>query len=186
MKQFNIPGRAFLDTSVINFILDFGEQIHDGIQPPDDLNDYQIKDIDALYNIFLTGKSASWQFAISPQVYHEVIKTNNPHKKKWLTNWFFEIWEYWREIINKNDDLPNFIEAENIRLKLLTSDMLVNLPDFYDKLLIIDAIVYNCDLFCTRDWKSILKHRDNLKDINIPILTPNEWWGKIKPYANIF
>lgn len=26
----DIPGRAFLDTSVVNFMLDFGEQIHDG------------------------------------------------------------------------------------------------------------------------------------------------------------
>jgi len=182
----NIPGRIFLDTSVVNFILDFGEEIHDGAVPPDNLNQRQRSDIDALYNMFLTGARAFWQLAISPQTYHEVMGTNNPMRRHWLDNWFFEIWEYWRGLVAQNDDLPTFIEAEDLRVKLLASDMLDELPDLADRILIVDAVVYRCDCFCTRDWKSILRHRDNLRGVGIPMLTPTEWWKMVEPYSGLW
>ena len=31
MRVEDLPGRVFLDTSVVNFILDHGAQIHDGV-----------------------------------------------------------------------------------------------------------------------------------------------------------
>jgi len=182
----NIPGRAFLDTSVVNFILDFSEQIHDAAPPPENLSNYQLRDIDALYNIFLTGERASWQLAISPHTYHEVLGTNNNTKQHWLENWFFEVWEYWREIVSKNNDLPTFNEAEDLRVKIMASGVLDILPDFSDRVLLIDAAVYRCDCFCTRDWATVLKHRDRLKSIGMPIVTPSEWWNMIKPYAGLW
>ena len=42
-----LPGRIFLDTCVVNFILDCGEQIHDGALPPTGLGDRAVADIDA-------------------------------------------------------------------------------------------------------------------------------------------
>ena len=30
----DVPGRVFLDTCVVNFMLEFGEQIHDGADLP--------------------------------------------------------------------------------------------------------------------------------------------------------
>ena len=181
----DIPGRAFLDTSVVNFMLDFGEQIHDALPPPENLSDLQLRDIDALYNVFLTGKRATWQLAISPHTYHEVFNTDDPSRRYWLENWFFEVWEYWREVVNQNDDLPTFIEAENIRVKLLASGIL-DLSDLSDRVLVIDAIAYHCDCFCTRDWNTILRYRDSLQGIGFPIVTPTEWWKIIEPYAGLW
>ena len=181
-----IPGRAFLDTSVVNFIFDYGEQIHDGMQPLNGLPKHDKDDINALYNIFFTGKRASWQLAISPFTYHEVIKTRNPSRRNNLEKWIFEIWEYWREIISHNDDLPSFIEAEDLRIRILGSAILDTLPDFNDRVLIVDALVYRCDCFCTRDRKTILKHRESLNDLGLPIVSPSEWWGMIKPYASLW
>ena len=182
----DIPGRVFLDTSVVNFVLDFGEQIHDTAPPPENLSEYQLRDIDALCNIFRTGKRASWRLAVSPHTYYEVLGTNDATRQYWLENWFFEVWEYWREIVNQNNDLPTFIEAENLRVKIMSSGILDILPDFSDRVLLIDAAVYRCDCFCTRDWVTVLKHRDNLKGIGIPIVTPSEWWNMIKPYAGLW
>lgn len=34
MRNQDIPGRVFLDTSVVNFTLDHGEQIHDNARHP--------------------------------------------------------------------------------------------------------------------------------------------------------
>lgn len=101
-----MPKRVFLDTSVVNFILDFGENIHDAVQPSKSLSEYQTKDINALYNLFLIGARASWQLAISPHTYHEVIQTKNPTRHYWLEKWFFEIWEYWKAIIADSNNLP--------------------------------------------------------------------------------
>ena len=182
----DIPGRAFLDTSVVNFVLDHGEQIHDGAELPRNISKRAAHDIEALRYIFLTGQRASWQFSVSPYTYKEVICTRNPSRRYFLENWFFEIWHYWREIIEQNNDLPSFIEAEKVRIELLASGFLDILPDIEDRLLICDAIVYRCDCFCTRDWNTILRHRDALQNLPIKIITPSEWWRLIEPYSGLW
>lgn len=182
----DIPGRAFLDTCVVNFMLDYGAQIHDGELYPDNLSDRIISDIEALRDIYLTGQRASWQLAISHLTYEEVISTNNPNRRYYLENWFSDIWHYWQEIITPANDLPTDNEAEAIKRNLLNSELLQILPDISDRFLICDAIVYHCDCFCTRDWGTILKYRDALEDLPITILTPTEWWNSIAPYANLW
>ena len=92
MELNEIPGRAFLDTSSLNFILEYGEYIFDGVKPPQKLNKRIVADIDAFYNIFLTGKRATWQLAVSPFTYKEVIGTQNPTKRHYLENWFMDIY----------------------------------------------------------------------------------------------
>ena len=186
MKLEEIPGRAFLDTSTLNFILEHGEYIFDGVSPPNSLGTKQIQDIDALFNIFLTGKRASWQLAISPFTYKEVISTQDETKRHYLENWFMEVWHYWLGILEQGNDLPSFIEAEHTRVKLLSSGVLDILPDIEDRILICDAVVYKSDCFCTRDWKTILKYRNHLVSLPIRIVTPTEWWDLIKPYARLW
>ncbi|MHC4115515.1 MAG: hypothetical protein ACYSSL_09400 [Planctomycetota bacterium] len=181
-----IPGRAFLDTCSVNFILEYGEFIFDGVQPPSTLSKHILKDIHAFYNIFLTGSRAMWQLAISPFTYKEAMETKDPSKKYYLENWFSEVWSYWVETIRRNNDLPSFIEAETMRIQLLSSALFDVLPDIDDRILICDAIVYKCDCFCTRDWKTILRGREYLKCLPIRIITPSEWWQLIKPYGALW
>ncbi|HEC78698.1 MAG TPA: hypothetical protein ENI34_06100 [candidate division WOR-3 bacterium] len=186
MKFEEIPGRVFLDTSSLNFILEYGEHIFDGMSSPTTLSKRIINDIEAFYNIFLTGKRASWQLAISPFTYKEIIETQDATKKYYLENWFMDVWHCWLNILDQNDDLPSFLEAEHARIKLLSSGILNILPDIEDRILICDAVVYRCDCFCTRDWRTILKYRDYLKSLPIKILTPSEWWDLIKSYAGLW
>lgn len=182
----DIPGRAFLDTSTLNFILDNGEYIFDAVTPQSSFNERQLQDIDAFCNIFLTGKRASWQLAISPFTYKEVISTREANRRHYIENWFMEVWHYWLGILEQANDLPSFIEAEHTKIELLSSGILDVLSDIEDRILICDAIVYRCDCFCTRDWKTILKHRHLLKGLPIKILTPIEWWKLIEPYAGLW
>ncbi len=186
MEINELPGRVFLDTCVVNFILDYGEQIHEGIPPPLEVNDRVAQDIDALYNLFIVGQRAMWQFAISPHTYQEILGTQDSKRRHQLESWFSELWQYWRDIIHQNYDLPTFIKAEDTRVQLLSSAALTLLPDFGDRVLVCDAVVYRCDLFCTRDWSTILKHRTRLKDLPLEIVTPKEWWSKIQPYAALW
>ena len=186
MRIEEIPGRAFLDTSSLNFILEYGECIFDALEPSETLSRRIIDDINAFYNIFLTGQRATWQLAISPFTYKEVISTQEVSKKYYLEKWFMDVWHYWLNIIEENDDLPSFIEAERIKIDLLSSGVLDTLPDIEDRILICDAVVYKCDCFCTRDYRTILKHREDMTSLPIKIVTPTEWWNLIKPYASLW
>ena len=51
----DIPGRVLLDTNIVNFILDWGEAIHDGGEIPAHVSDRDAEDIVALRDIWLTG-----------------------------------------------------------------------------------------------------------------------------------
>jgi hypothetical protein len=46
--------------------------------------------------------------------------------------------------------------------------------------------VYRCDLFCTRDFRTILKHRGDLSGLPVQIVTPAEWWKRVEPYAALW
>ena len=186
MNLRDVPGRIFLDTCVVNFVLDYGEQIHDGTPAPADAGERVVRDIEALRNIWLVGQRAAWQLAISPHTYQEIAATLDPPRRHQLEPWFADLWQYWLNIIHENDDLPSFVEAEDTRVGVLTSGRLDVLPDIADRVLLCDAIVYRCELFCTRDWRTILKHRDDLKGLPLGIVTPAEWWMKIQPYAQLW
>lgn len=142
--------------------------------------------INALHNIFLVGERASWQLAISPHTYKEVISTKDNSQRYYLEKWFTDVWHYWLTILEESSDLPSFIEAENTKIQLLSSGILDVLSDIEDRILICDAIVYRCDCFCTRDWKTILKHRDHLMNLPIVIITPTEWWKYVEPYSRLW
>jgi hypothetical protein len=181
----DVPDRVFLDTCVVNFMLDFGEQIHDGATLPP-LGPREAADIEALRDLFVTGQRAMWQLAISPHTYSEIARTRDEGQLLKLYLWFQELWQYWRSTVEQNNDLPSFIEAEEVRVRTLSSGHLSCLPDVADRVLLCDALVYRCDLFCTRDWATILKHRTALSGLPIEIVTPAEWWARIRPYAGLW
>ena len=52
LEESDIPGRVFLDTCVVNFILDYGEQIHDGAAHAQNTSERDAHDIDALRMLF--------------------------------------------------------------------------------------------------------------------------------------
>ena len=181
----DVPGRVFLDTCLVNFMLDHGEQIHDGTAPMGG-SKHVLRDIEALRKIMIVGQRAMWQFALSPHTYQEIAATRNKARRYQLETWFADLWSHWLAVIRENDDLPTFIEAEETRVRTLASGSLDCLSDMADRVLICDAIVYRCDLFCTRDWTTILKHRSALKHLPLDVVTPAEWWTRIQPYARLW
>ena len=182
----DVPRRVFLDTCVVNFMLDHGEQIYDGGSIPADANQRVARDIEAMSDIMFVGKRAMWQLAISPHTYQEIAATRDGGRRHRLDYWFEDLWQYWLGIIHENDDLPSFVEAEDTRVRLLGSGILDVLSDMADRVLVCDAVVYRCDVFCTRDWATILKHRDHLSELPLRIVTPVEWWSSIQPYARLW
>lgn len=186
MNLEDVPRRVFLDTCVVNFMLDHGAAIHDGETPSTDINAQDVQDINALRNVFLTGQRAGWQLAVSPFTYAEIARTKDFSRLSSLHMWFQELWQYWRSVVASDPDMPTFIEADEARVQMLISEYLRVLPDIEDRVLICDALVYRCNLFCTRDRRTILKHRDELSGLPFEIVTPIEWWKKLQPIAGLF
>jgi len=181
-----VPRRVFLDTSSLNFVLEHGESIFDNVAPSETLEKRTAEDITAFNNIFFVGERAMWQIAISPFTYREIIRTQHAKKQYYLKRWFMDIWDYWNSVIEENNDLPSFAAAERIKIEILSSGVLDILPDIEDRMLICDATVYKCDYFCTRDWQTILKHRNHLTSLSTKIITPTEWWDLIKPLTALW
>lgn len=182
----SVPRRVFLDTNVVNTVLDYGEMIHDCVDVPDQFEHRLRSDVESLRGIFVTGQRAFWQLAVSPLTYREVVRTRDLERRQNLTSWFYEVWGYWREFLQSAEDLPSFSEAEEERLNLLSSGILEVLPEMNDRVLICDAVVYRCDAFCTRDWSTILRHRGELKELQLQILTPTEWWELIRTWGELW
>lgn len=182
----DLPGRVFLDTNVVNLWLGFGEQIHEGLPLPCGTDARVAGDVEALRQIAFTGQRASWQLAVSPLTFLEVTATRSPERCGELSRWFWEVWHSWREILCADTVLPTFCEAEEMRLRLLSSPSISNLQDPNDRVLLCDAAVYGCDAFCTTDWSTILRHRGTLTAYPIPIVTPAEWWAQIRPWSAIW
>lgn len=180
----DIPGRVLLDTNIVNFILDWGEVIHDGGGIPAGVSERDAEDILALRDIWLTGQRASWQLAVSPRTYAEVSATTDPIRRAALDTWFQELWLYWREFF-KQDELSD-LDADSLARRLVPSEILAVLPDLSDRELLAHAVAYGCDAMCTRDRKTILRHRDKLRLVPVRILTPTEWWAAISKYAALW
>ena len=136
-------------------------------------------DIEALRAVFDTGQRAFWELAVSPHSYREVVATQDAARAHKLEQWFFEIWHYWSEFLRSSDDLPSLSEAEETRIAILSCGALDTIADMADRVLLCDAVIYKCDAFCTRDWKTLLRFRDDLRGLPLEIITPVEWWERI-------
>ncbi len=180
----NVPGRVLLDTNIVNFILDWGEVIHDGGAIERIVSERDAEDILALRNIWITAQRASWQLAVSPRTYAEISATTDAIRRRALETWFQELRFYWRQFF-KEDDLSDFA-ADSLARRLVPSAALAVLSDFSDRELLAHAVAYGCDAMCTRDRKTILRHQNKLRLVPVRIFTPTEWWAAISKDAAIW
>jgi hypothetical protein len=180
----DIPRRVLLDTNIVNFILDWGEAIHDGAGIPEFVSDRDAEDILALRDIWLTGQRPYWQLAVSPRTYYEVNATTDADRRACLDSWFGELWLYWRDLFEQEQLSDEHAEA--LARVLVPSPILAALPDIADRELLAHAVAYGCDAMCTRDLKTIVRYRHKLNLVPVKILTPTEWWRAISPYAGLW
>lgn len=170
----NLPKRIFLDTCAVNFILDYGNQIHENCEIPGDLSFRITRDVNAFQEIWRTGQRAFWKIIISEYTVTELSKTQDSNRKKRLL-------DLANEIIAYQESESGFTASP-----VTTKKLLLILPDFSDRILIHEAIKSNCDVFCTRDWKTILRFRNEIGLLPIKIMAPHEWWEIIKPFSSLW
>ena len=173
-----VPLRIFLDTSVINTLTKYSSQIFDGEPIPVEVDETLAVDIEALMYVFYVGGRAPWDILCSPKTLEELAATNDSEFRR-------DSMEY--GVLLTQNLVPEDLEfATDFGRRLRDSHFVSALPDVGDRDLIAHAIGLTCDVFCTRDRKTILKKRDRLPPLPLRILSPAEWWAHVKPWAALW
>lgn len=181
-----VATRILFDTNLVNRTLECGEFIFEHGEIPPTIPEKDLPDVRALRGMFLTGRRASWQLAISPLTYSEIRATRDPVKRETLLVWFNKLWVYWRNFFEEDDELSDE-HAYSLARRLVDSQYLATLPDRNDRILVAHAVAYGCDAFCTRDYKTILRYREQLsKVVGLRFLSPSEWWQDVEPFEAIW
>ncbi len=171
-----IPKRVFLDTNVVNLLVLNAEQIFEQAPVEDRADKTLSQDIEALMHVFYFGARASWDLIASQKTIEEITATPDALVRQ-------DLLEYALGFLQPRVD--DGTSSRDFGRRLSGTHFVSALPDFADQILLGDAIGHGCDAFCTRDRRTIVKHRDKLGQLPIRILTPLEWWQCIKPWAGL-
>lgn len=178
-----LPRRIFLDTNIVDCLVKWGASIFDGEEPPTDLGETLLSDVLSLRNIFFIGGRANWDIVTSHKTMAELADTRDEAHRTVLLQYGSELIQYAAANGTSDEDERYAIELAR---RLIDSVYLAPLPDASDRELVAHAIALRCDTFCTRDRRSILRKREQLRSIRLRIVTPDEWWAHIRPWTALW
>lgn len=171
-----VPGRIFLDTNVVNLLVDFEEQIFGHEKIPKTVDATLAEDIEALMHIFYVGRRAYWTVMASSKTLDEIGNTPDPARRERLKSFAIDL-------ISPEDEANAY--ASIVGRRMIDAPFTDGLPDKADRELIGNAVGLECDVFCTRDRRTIIRKRDFLTQLPIRTLTPLEWWRHVRPWAGL-
>lgn len=187
-----LPRRIFLDTNVLQYLQDFGEFIFDHYQENEGYlisprgrkiltGSALYREIEALRFLLLGIDRTNVEFAVSENTFEEVKKKRDARYKQW----FFEMWDYWQDILQQHKSRPPSKSAGS-RLKKFDQDRsLLGRLSKADSIIIRDAIFFDCHAILTVD-----KFRNFHKEINdkykLMILRPTDFLNMIKPFQALW
>lgn len=175
----SIPRRVFLDTNVINVLVKHSINVFEQEPVPLDTEPTLAIDIEALMRVFSVGARADWALIGSQKTLDELSRT----RETTLRN---DLLEYAVGLVNRDLDDEDRRFAADFGRRLIDAPFAAALPDPADRELIGNAIGYGCDAFCTRDRATIVNKRGQLRQLQLSIITPAEWWAQVKPWAGLW
>ncbi|WP_299003420.1 hypothetical protein [uncultured Caulobacter sp.] len=190
----SIPERTLLDTCVLNRLYDEGGYIFDDEEPCDN-NPNSLADLEALRAIFLVNERAHFQFLISPLSIAEIANIQDFRARGGLLSWVLDVLDRWLIMLDETGDRISAGGSVRTRFKLTIElqkleTALLEIPDFardpFDRLLLIQYKMGDCDAFLTSDLNTIWKHRERLRDLGINVIRPAEFWQTLKPWAALW
>ncbi len=188
----SLPQRIFLDTNVLQYLENFGEFIFNHYQENDGYiistsgNEIRkstklYKEIEALKFLLLGIDRTNIEFAISESTFKEVQKA----RKQNYTRWFFEMWDYWQNILQEYDgQIPS--TSAKLKLEEFNDDRSISgRLSKADSDIIYDAIFFDCNAILTTD-----KFRNLHSEINnkykVMILHPTDLYELFKPWEALW
>lgn len=195
MSFLSIPGRLLLDTCVLNIIQDEGAYIFEG-EIPEGMTEAEIPDdLKALRYIFQVNERAAFQFLVSPLTFAELANAKDIAWNWRRIQWAFDVLDVWLIVLEETED--RVAEGGTFRHRFkLTEELqelerhLMSNSDFrrdpFDRLLLIQYKMGNCDAFLTVDRNTIWRHKEWLLNEGIKVMSPSDFWEVLKPYAALW
>lgn len=171
-----VPRRIFLDTNVVNLLVDYSEYIFEHQLLPPFADEKLAEDVEALMHVFYVGARAYWSILASRKTLDEIGNTPDPARRDLLKAFAIELID--------PDDEAN-IYASIVGRRMIDAPFTEGLPDQADRELIGNAVGLGCDVFCTRDRRTIVRKRELLRLLPIRVMTPREWWEHVRPWAGL-
>lgn len=172
-----LPRKVFLDTNVVNLIIKHRDTIFEQDWVPEHIPTAVAHDVEALLHLMAVGSRAGWHMVVSAKSIEEIENTQDPCVRQDLLSYAWEVAELHSE---------ESAFAEKLGRNFAEADLLQALPDVNDRILIGNAVGLGCDLFCTRDVRTIVRKRDAISALPIRIATPVEWWRQVKPWGGLW
>lgn len=186
----SLPGRLLLDTCVLNLLQDEGGYIFEG-ELPDDANEDQLsREVRALRLIFQVNQRAAFQFVVSPLTVGELAAVPRFAEREARVRWALDILDTWQIAVWEAED-NSVRQRRSLPPELLQVEQhLMEIPDLrrnpYDRLLLLETLLANCDAFLTTDERTILRHQSKLLDLGIRVMRPSEFWRLLEPWAPLW
>jgi hypothetical protein len=196
VAQFSsLPGRLLLDTCVLNCLFDEGGYIWEG-ELDEGVSETDLDpDLRALRAIFTVNERASFQFVISPLTVAEIANTQDFPDRERRVRWVLDVLDHWLILLDDLGDRVKVGGTVRHRFKLppemqqFEAD-LMTVPDLrrdpFDRLLLVQYRMGNCDAFLTTDRDTIWCHREWLAARDVRVLCPAEFWEMLKPWAALW
>jgi hypothetical protein len=173
----SIPRRIFLDTNVVNLLVKHSEQIFEQALILGDQDHTSALNTEALMHVFHVGVRAGWDILASRKTLDEIDQTVDSDVRR-------DLLDYAVQLVDIHGHDSAF--ATSFGRRLVGAPFLSALPDLADRELIGNALGFGCDVFCTCDRRTIIRKRERLPQLPLRILTPVEWWARVKPWAGLW
>ena len=182
---------VFLDTNVVQSLHTFGEFIYDGYLDPRHERRLSVtcvcakgrpcrhEDVLALRDLAVLGQRNGWPLAVSTVTMGELGATKDPDQRRDRVSWCQDLMQYFQE----NYERVRCRESGNAYCEILHFTHLQRqflyqylnvLPDENDRILIVDALDFGCNVFLTMDYKTIWRHRAAVRKLGLHVMRPSE------------
>ena len=177
----DIPSRIFLDSSALQVLQTYGEFIYENVElsPNDRIHrdPLGIAKLEALRWIMQVTERAPFEFAFSDNSFAEVERRGNLDYLRWA----YDVLDHWNACLEASgepqDDPTALAKIDSSAMNYLGAG---------DRVLLRDAVLFECDAFLTMENK-LPRNADHVrKMIAIRVLSPISMWEILRPWAALF
>lgn len=174
---FSLPRRIYLDTSTLQTMYDFGEQIFDGVSFNASGRVARVQgldeEIDALRRVLLVNQRAMFEFVVTASALQEVVaRGNRPYLR-----WVLDVRETW--LIQSSDEMEpepgTLLQAQ--RFGMISRK---------DGKLIQEALDWRCEAFMTMERRLPRVAQYLHSQTGLRMLRPSAYWTLIAPWSRLY
>jgi hypothetical protein len=173
----SLPRRIYLDTSTLQTIHDFGEQIFDGVSFIAAGRAARVQglgeEIDALRRVLLVNQRAMFELVVTASSLREVVARGDRSYLQWV----LDVRETWQvQSSNEREPEPG----------TLLQDQRFGMISRKDGKLIQEALDWRCEAFLTMERRLPRVAQYLHSQTGLRLLRPSDYWRLLAPWSRLY